>query len=109
MKCINFTGLKLILRQRFGFQGVIFSDDLSMEAACVVGGHGERAEAALKAGCDMALVCNHLDGLLQPVKRFQYCPVQNQVGQHQTQNMENNNKGNSSKDNIQGNCVDSTG
>ena len=53
--------LQAILRRRLKFDGLVFSDDLTMEAATVAGGIVERASAALAAGCDMVLVCNRPD------------------------------------------------
>ena len=67
--------LKQILRGDLGFQGAVFSDDLSMEGAKVAGGALDAAVAGLNAGCDLVLLCNQsvnggaavdalLDGLL---------------------------------------------
>jgi beta-N-acetylhexosaminidase len=65
--------LQGVLRGKLGFQGLIFSDDLSMEGASTAGGIPERARAAMEAGCDMVLLCQNPEGqdaLLESLKDF---------------------------------------
>ena len=56
-----------ILRGELDFRGAVISDDLSMQGARQMQGrtltHGEAAVAAIRAGCDLVLLCNQsLDG-----------------------------------------------
>jgi len=53
--------IKTILRGKLAYRGTIFSDDLGMYAAKVVGGLVERVRDSLLAGCDAVLVCDPED------------------------------------------------
>jgi beta-N-acetylhexosaminidase len=70
--------LQKILREKLGFPGIVFSDDLMMEGASTAGGVVARANAALNAGCDMALLCNDpraADSLLEGLERRPVLPT----------------------------------
>lgn len=82
--------LQDILRRELGFQGAVFSDDLSMAGARQIEGRTvsptEAAVAALQAGCDMVLLCNQslvddgapldawLDGMTEALLKHQWLP-----------------------------------
>jgi beta-N-acetylhexosaminidase len=50
------TMVREVIRQHIGFDGLLMSDDVSMNA--LSGTLSERSRAALRAGCDVVLHCN---------------------------------------------------
>ena len=64
--------LQTILRRQLGFEGMIFSDDLGMTAACCGGDVLDRTELALEAGCDMVLLCNDFAGVSELLDHFSW-------------------------------------
>ena len=59
------------LRQQLKFDGTVFCDDLSMKALSAYGNLSQRAGLALKAGCDMLIMCNDREGTQEAVKLLQ--------------------------------------
>ncbi len=65
--------LQDVLRERLGFDGTIFSDDLNMVGASSISqNYCERAFQALQAGCDMVLICNNRPAAIEIVEGQNY-------------------------------------
>lgn len=71
--------IETILRQQLNYDGVLFSDDLSMQAAGIAGGADARILAALNAGCDMGLVCNDREAALLALDAIKDLALPNQA------------------------------
>ncbi|MDO4626379.1 MAG: beta-N-acetylhexosaminidase [Pasteurellaceae bacterium] len=62
--------LQTVLRQQLGFNGAIFSDDLGMKGAGVMGDFVTRCEKSWTAGCDLLLLCNEPEGVVDVLDHF---------------------------------------
>lgn len=70
--------LKQLLRQQWGFNGVIFSDCLNMAGAASLGTYPERVRHALNAGCDKIILANNRSAVIQVLENTQGLNYYNQ-------------------------------
>lgn len=71
---VSAQGIQDVIRDHIGFDGLLLSDDLSMQA--LGGSLGERAARSLAAGCDIALHCNgRLDEMVEVAGRSELMTV----------------------------------
>ena len=67
------TVIREVIRGRIGFDGLLLTDDIDMEA--LSGSVPERAEIAVKAGCDIALNCwAKMDDMIGIAERLPVMP-----------------------------------
>lgn len=59
-----------ILRTALKFKGAIFSDDLAMQGAAVMGDEWQRCQQAAQAGCDLLLLCNDGEAVQRVLDQF---------------------------------------
>lgn len=71
--CFSSKWIRDILRKQLGFNGLVMTDDLSMQGAAKYGNYHARADAAIEAGCDLLLVCNNRAGAIDVLERVCVC------------------------------------
>lgn len=77
--CFSSFWLQRVLREELNFNGVIVSDDLTMEGATVAGSYAQRAELALHSGCDMLLICNKREAVIEALEHISQFYVPNVI------------------------------
>lgn len=65
------TVIDQVIRRAIGFDGILVSDDLCMQA--LQGRPGDLAQAAIAAGCDLVLHCNGVLG--ETAGLLEDCPL----------------------------------
>lgn len=68
--------LQDILRQQLGYQGVVVTDDLSMQACLEIASISDCAIAAHEAGCDLLMICHQREGVIQTIELLEQRGVQ---------------------------------